>query len=91
MKQPKPTQAKVVLDYLLTGEPITGSIAYKITKARCECASLNLHVIIRTIRHMGFVIDSEWMQNKAGRFKAHRINFWKTPNSVLRGKFYGNY
>lgn len=84
--KPKPTQSKVVLDCLLTGEPINGSIAHKITKAKCDCASHNLHVLIRTIKGMGYVIKSEWQQNKAGRFKAHWIDFKETPNNILRGK-----
>lgn len=81
--KPKPTQSKVVLDYLLTGEPINGSIAYKITKAKCECATLNLHKLIAIIRGMGYVIKSEWQQNKTGRYKAHWIDFKNTPNGIL--------
>lgn len=86
MANKKPTQKEVVRRLFLTG-PVTGSIAYSATKAKCKCGTLNLHVIIRELKRDGYEFqEPKWATNPSGWFKVHQLDRKKTPKKLLKLK-----
>lgn len=58
------TQEQAILDALLSGQVITGSNAYAITKKECACGTLNLHKMLASIRKKGYTINERWNRNE---------------------------
>jgi len=69
----KQTQTQVVERMLINKEVVTGSTVYAQTKKYCNCASLNLHVVLRPLKKK-YNIVGEWQtDNKGNRFKSWKI------------------
>jgi len=69
----KQTQTQVVERMLLNKEVVTGSTVYTQTKKYCNCASLNLHVVLRPLKKK-YNILGEWQtDDKGNRFKSWKI------------------
>lgn len=58
------TQEQAILDALLSGQVVTGSSAYTITKKECACGTLNLHKMLASIRKKGYTINERWNRNE---------------------------
>ncbi len=58
------TQEQAILDALLSGQVVTGSSAYAITKKECACGTLNLHKMLASIRKKGYTINERWNRNE---------------------------
>jgi hypothetical protein len=58
------TQVQAILDALLSGQVVTGSLAYQITKKECACGTLNLHKMLASIRKKGYTINERWNRNE---------------------------
>ena len=83
MANKKPTQKEVVLDLFFNG-PVTGSLAYKATKARCKCGTLNLHVVMRELKEKGYHFKSQWRNDESGLYKIHTLDRKNTPKKLLK-------
>ena len=84
MATKKPTQADVVMRYILTGLPINGSLAYKLTKLKCKCGTMNLHKRITQCEEFGLVIKREWHSNKSGRYMKYQLDTKATSKLAIK-------
>jgi len=78
------TQEQAILDALLSGQVVTGSNAYAITKKECACGTLNLHKVLAKIRKKGYTINECWKQNP--KTKVNYKEFTITNKKQKHGK-----
>lgn len=78
------TQEQAILDALLSGQVITGSNAYAITKKECNCGTLNLHKMLASIRKKGYTINERWNRNE--KTKTNFKEFTITNKKQKHGK-----
>ena len=78
------TQEQAILDALLSGQVITGSNAYAITKKECNCGTLNLHKVLAKIRKKGYTINERWNRNE--KTKTNFKEFTITNKKQKHGK-----
>jgi hypothetical protein len=78
------TQEQAILDALLSGQVITGSNAYAITKKECACGTLNLHKMLASIRKKGYTINERWNRNE--KTKTNFKEFTITNKKQKHGK-----
>lgn len=78
------TQEQAILDALLSGQVITGSSAYAITKKECNCGTLNLHKVLAKIRKKGYTINERWNRNE--KTKTNFKEFTITNKKQKHGK-----
>jgi len=78
------TQEQAILDALLSGQVVTGSNAYAITKKECACGTLNLHKMLASIRKKGYTINERWNRNE--KTKTNFKEFTITNKKQKHGK-----
>ena len=83
----KPTQKQAVLSYLIHNGSISGSECHKVTKKLCNCASLNLHKLIASLKEDGVIFKpSLWFTEGKTSYKRHYMDLKKTPKKLLQSK-----